>query len=55
MFTRSEDMILSEQMMEKWIDIGGDDYWKWFKIYFITDLFDEEMFDGFDIQFIRYS
>ena len=28
---RSEDMILSEQMHHKWIDIGGDDYWKWFK------------------------
>ena len=40
---RSEDMILSEQMHHKWIDIGGDDYWKWFKKYFITDLFDEEI------------
>ena len=40
---RSEDMILSEEMHHKWTDTGSDDYWKWFKKYFITDLFNQEI------------
>ena len=40
---RSEDMILSEEMHHKWVDNGDDNYWRWFKKYFITDLFNEEI------------
>lgn len=40
---RSKDMILSEEMHHKWIDNGDDNYWRWFKKYFITDLFNEEI------------